>query len=177
MLKKYLNTNEANVSSLLNETNERIKPNNRKNSSHSPKNILTHTTHPLKSKNDASNESKESDNRDSKRYEWQCKLSENGCSDLVVELFMSDISNRIFKETLLLAIALLEGGNSLVQKTILNKLLNSPSSSERFFEVFYDKFQNALKEIKNVNSFMSNDLNESKKKKFFNFHFSLGFNF
>ena len=49
------------------------------------------------------------------RYEIQCELNDQGASDLVVDLFMSDSSNKIFKETVLLAIALLEGGNTQVQ--------------------------------------------------------------
>lgn len=57
----------------------------------------------------------EQDDRDVKRYEIQCELNNQGASDLVVDLFMSDISNKVFKETVLLAIALLEGGNTQVQ--------------------------------------------------------------
>ena len=50
-----------------------------------------------------------------KRLEIQCELNAQGASDLVVDLFMSDISPKVFKETVLLAIALLEGGNTNVQ--------------------------------------------------------------
>lgn len=57
----------------------------------------------------------EQDDRDVKRYEIQCELNNQGASDLVVDLFMSDISSKVFKETVLLAIALLEGGNTQVQ--------------------------------------------------------------
>lgn len=49
------------------------------------------------------------------RYEIQCELNSQGASDLVIDLFMSDISPKVFKETVLLAIALLEGGNTHVQ--------------------------------------------------------------
>ena len=57
----------------------------------------------------------EQDERDLRRYEIQCELSMQGASDLVVDLFMSEISNKVFKENVLLAIALLEGGNTQVQ--------------------------------------------------------------
>lgn len=57
----------------------------------------------------------EEDERDLKRYEIQCELNSQGASDLVIDLFMSDISNKVFKESVLLGIALLEGGNTQVQ--------------------------------------------------------------
>ena len=57
----------------------------------------------------------EEEERDLRRYEIQCELNSQGASDLVVDLFMNDISNKVFKETVLLAIALLEGGNTQVQ--------------------------------------------------------------
>ena len=60
----------------------------------------------------------EQDERDLRRYEIQCELSMQGASDLVVDLFMSEISNKVFKENVLLAIALLEGGNTQVQVSI-----------------------------------------------------------
>lgn len=66
----------------------------------------------------------EQDERDQKRYKIQCELSAQGASDLVVDLFMSEISNKVFKENVLLAIALLEGGNTQVQVTRLNWLIN-----------------------------------------------------
>ncbi len=49
------------------------------------------------------------------RLEIQCELNAQGASDLVVDLFMSDVSLKVFKETVLLSIALLEGGNTNVQ--------------------------------------------------------------
>lgn len=58
------------------------------------------------------------DERDIRRYEIQCELNNQGASDLVVDLFMSEISNKVFKENVLLAIALLEGGNTNVQVKI-----------------------------------------------------------
>ncbi len=57
----------------------------------------------------------EEDELEARRYEIQCELNNQGASDLVVDLFMSDTTNKVFKETVLLAIALLEGGNTQVQ--------------------------------------------------------------
>lgn len=53
--------------------------------------------------------------RDKRCKEIQHELNEQGACDFVVDLFMSDTSNKIFKENILLGIALLEGGNSEVQ--------------------------------------------------------------
>lgn len=66
----------------------------------------------------------EQNEKDLQRYEIQCELNQQGASDLVVDLFMSDISNKVFKENVLLAIALLEGGNTQVQVSDLNHYSN-----------------------------------------------------
>jgi hypothetical protein len=55
------------------------------------------------------------DEKDLKLHEIQCELNVQGASDLVIDLFINDSSNKIFKENVLLAIALLEGGNTQVQ--------------------------------------------------------------
>lgn len=47
--------------------------------------------------------------------EVQCHLDREGASDLVIDLIMNAVSDRIFQESILLAIALLEGGNSVIQ--------------------------------------------------------------
>lgn len=49
------------------------------------------------------------------RHKTQCNLNEQGASDLVIDIFTNDVSNFVFKETVLLSIALLEGGNTEVQ--------------------------------------------------------------
>ena len=54
------------------------------------------------------------------RLEIQCELNAQGASDLVVDLFMSDVSLKVFKEAVLLSIALLEGGNTNVQVGLNN---------------------------------------------------------
>jgi hypothetical protein len=105
----------------------------------------------------------EQDERDLRRHEIQCELNSQGASDLVVDLFMSDISNKVFKENVLLAIALLEGGNTQVQKTIYTRLTHE-KSSEKFCKTFHDRIEVALREIKNANSFMSGDINDGNYK-------------
>jgi hypothetical protein len=47
----------------------------------------------------------------------QNELNKQGASDLVVELFMSESPLNILEESVNLAIALLEGGNTEVQVT------------------------------------------------------------
>lgn len=101
----------------------------------------------------------EQDERDIRRLEIQYELNAQGASDLVIDLFMSDISNKVFKESVLLAIALLEGGNTQVQKTMYSRLI-SDKNSEKFCKSFHDRIETAQKEIKNLNSFMSSDIND-----------------
>lgn len=60
--------------------------------------------------------------RDRQCKEIQHELNEQGACDFVIDLFMSDTSNKIFKENILLGTALLEGGNSEVQVMKLTKL-------------------------------------------------------
>lgn len=54
--------------------------------------------------------------------EVQCHLDKEGASDLVIDLIMNTTSDRVFQESILLAIALLEGGNTTIQvrKAALN---------------------------------------------------------
>ncbi|CAF0720089.1 unnamed protein product [Brachionus calyciflorus] len=106
----------------------------------------------------------EEDERDLKRYEIQCELNNQGASDLVIDLFMSDITNKVFKESVLLSIALLEGGNTQVQKTIFTRLM-SEKNSEKFCKSFHDRIEVAQKEIKNLNSFMSTEITDVSKIK------------
>lgn len=50
--------------------------------------------------------------------EVQCHLDREGASDLVIDLIMNATSDRIFQESILLAIALLEGGNPVIQVSL-----------------------------------------------------------
>ena len=48
-------------------------------------------------------------------FEMQCRLDNCGASDLIVDLIMAQPNHRVFLEVLELAIALLEGGNYVIQ--------------------------------------------------------------
>lgn len=64
--------------------------------------------------------------------EVQCHLDKEGASDLVIDLIMNAASDRIFQESILLAIALLEGGNTVIQVRwgLLGSRVHSTNSGE-----------------------------------------------
>lgn len=77
-------------------------------------------------------------------YEVQNMLDREGAGDLVVELVMNSThSPTIFMESVELGIALLEGGNNVIQRGMFNKFLGiDPTSTKAgFFRVFYDKMK------------------------------------
>ena len=85
---------------------------------------------------------------DSKLEIVQEHLDRIGASDLVAELIIKfSQSVNVFMEAVHLGIALLEGGNSVIQKSLLTKLQSSDSSSV-FFKVFYETMGEAQSEIK-----------------------------
>lgn len=68
-------------------------------------------------------------------HEVQVHLDKEGASDLVVELVIKSVNSpSIFEESVELGIALLEGGNSIIQKSMFNKLLGG-DLSQSFFKV------------------------------------------
>uniref|UniRef100_A0A8D2Q957 Inositol 1,4,5-trisphosphate receptor n=1 Tax=Varanus komodoensis TaxID=61221 RepID=A0A8D2Q957_VARKO len=75
--------------------------------------------------------------------EVQCHLDKEGASNLVIDLIMNATSDRVFHESILLAIALLEG--------------------EKFFKVFYDRMKVAQQEIKATVTVNTSDLGNKKK--------------
>ncbi|XP_038054419.1 inositol 1,4,5-trisphosphate receptor isoform X2 [Patiria miniata] len=79
--------------------------------------------------------------------EVQCQLDKEGASSLVIDLVIKNSSNRVFLESVELGIALLEGGNTNIQKSIINCLM-SDKNSEKFFKVFFDRMREAQAEIK-----------------------------
>ncbi|XP_022242608.1 inositol 1,4,5-trisphosphate receptor type 1-like [Limulus polyphemus] len=89
--------------------------------------------------------------------EVQCHLDREGASNLVVELIMVNPNHSIFLESVELGIALLEGGNSVIQKSIYQKL-TSGNNSEKFFKVFFDKMKEAQQEIKSTVTVNTADL-------------------
>ena len=91
----------------------------------------------------------------------QCHLDREGASNLVVELIMSNPNYSIFVESVELGIALLEGGNSAIQKSIYQKLIQG-NNSEKFFKVFNDKMKFAQQEIKSTISVNTSDFHKSE---------------
>jgi len=65
----------------------------------------------------------------------QSHLDREGGSDLVVELVIKSVhSPSIFVEAVELGIAMLEGGNSIIQRSMYTKLLGG-DLSQAFFKV------------------------------------------
>ncbi|KAL1493193.1 hypothetical protein ABEB36_011294 [Hypothenemus hampei] len=91
-------------------------------------------------------------------HEVQVHLDKEGASDLVVELVIKSVNSpSIFEEAVELGIALLEGGNSIIQKSMFNKLLGG-DLSQSFFKVFYDKMRDSQSEIKSTVSVNTSDM-------------------
>jgi hypothetical protein len=85
----------------------------------------------------------------------QEKLNRIGVSEMIVTVVKKGTSTPVFMEVMLLAQALLYGGNTAVQQSIF-ELLRKPSSEKFFFEVF-TRINNAHIELKNSTaSFFTN---------------------
>ncbi|XP_071054904.1 inositol 1,4,5-trisphosphate receptor isoform X3 [Onthophagus taurus] len=91
-------------------------------------------------------------------HEVQTHLDKEGASNLVVELVIKSVhSPSIFEEAILLGIALLEGGNPIIQKSMYKKLLRG-EFSQSFFKVFYEKMRDAQQEIKSTVTVNTSDM-------------------
>uniref|UniRef100_A0A672JC27 Inositol 1,4,5-trisphosphate receptor n=1 Tax=Salarias fasciatus TaxID=181472 RepID=A0A672JC27_SALFA len=77
----------------------------------------------------------------------QCLLDNVGTTDLVIDLIVNTKNDRVFEESILLGIALLQGGNTQIQNSFYNQLYKQ-KKSERFFKVFYDRMRLAQQEIR-----------------------------
>ncbi|KAK6303912.1 hypothetical protein J4Q44_G00263660 [Coregonus suidteri] len=77
----------------------------------------------------------------------QCRLDREGGTKLFTDLIMSTKNNKIFQESIQLAICLLEGGNTEIQNSFY-KLMMGDNKSEKFFKVLYDLMRNAQMDIK-----------------------------
>ncbi|XP_071082812.1 inositol 1,4,5-trisphosphate-gated calcium channel ITPR1-like isoform X3 [Haliotis cracherodii] len=82
-------------------------------------------------------------------HDVQCHLDREGASDLVVDIIIRNTSNRIFLETVELGIALLEGGNIVIQRSLMSRL-RTDKNTEKFFKVFHDRMKEAEQEIRNT---------------------------
>ncbi|XP_018115017.1 inositol 1,4,5-trisphosphate receptor type 1 S homeolog isoform X6 [Xenopus laevis] len=92
----------------------------------------------------------------------QCHLDKQGASDLVIDLIMNATSDRVFHESILLAIALLEGGNTTIQHSFFSRLTED-KKSEKFFKVFFDRMKVAQQEIKATVTVNTSDLGSKKR--------------
>ncbi|XP_041446733.1 inositol 1,4,5-trisphosphate receptor type 1 isoform X2 [Xenopus laevis] len=92
----------------------------------------------------------------------QCHLDKQGASDLVIDLIMNATSDRVFHESILLAIALLEGGNTIIQHSFFCRLTED-KKSEKFFKVFFDRMKVAQQEIKATVTVNTSDLGSKKR--------------
>jgi len=90
-------------------------------------------------------------------HEVQVYLDREGASDLVAELVMKSItlSPNVFMEAVQLGIALLEGGNPVIQQSLFTKLQSSETNTSVFFKVFYDKMREAQAEIRSTMSLVN----------------------
>ncbi|XP_061578118.1 inositol 1,4,5-trisphosphate receptor type 2 [Cololabis saira] len=89
----------------------------------------------------------DSDKPGSSIGEIQCLLDSVGASELVIDLIVNTKNDRVFEESILLGIALLQGGNTQIQISFYNQLYKQ-KKSERFFKVFYDRMRLAQQEIR-----------------------------
>lgn len=62
---------------------------------------------------------------------------------------MTNANHKVFMETVGLGIALLEGGNGVIQKSLYSRL-TCDKNSEKFFKVFFDRMTSAQNEIKST---------------------------
>lgn len=121
--------------------------------------------------------------------EIQCQLDNVGTSELVIDLIVSTKNDRVFEESILLGIALLQGGNTQIQVGVAQilhrpprthsdfRLIASPppqqnsfysqlykqKKSERFFKVFYDRMRLAQQEIRATVSVNMFELSSRKR--------------
>ncbi|ESN92215.1 hypothetical protein HELRODRAFT_194356 [Helobdella robusta] len=80
-------------------------------------------------------------------HDVQCYLDSQGTTDLVIDLIIKNYSNKSFQEAIELGIALLDGGNGVIQKSFFERLTYE-KNSEKFFKVLYDRIRDAHTEIK-----------------------------
>uniref|UniRef100_A0A3Q3KDU2 Inositol 1,4,5-trisphosphate receptor n=1 Tax=Monopterus albus TaxID=43700 RepID=A0A3Q3KDU2_MONAL len=77
----------------------------------------------------------------------QCRLDREGGTKLFTDLVMSTKNDKIFQESIQLAICLLEGGNTEIQNSFY-KLMKGDNKSEKFFKVLHDRMKEAQTDIK-----------------------------
>ncbi|XP_028925641.1 inositol 1,4,5-trisphosphate receptor type 3 [Ornithorhynchus anatinus] len=93
----------------------------------------------------------------------QCRLDKEGATKLVSDLIMSTKNEKIFQESIGLAIRLLDGGNTEIQKSFYN-LMMSDKKSERFFKVLHERMKRAQQETKSTVSVNMSDLGSQPRE-------------
>ncbi|ELW69529.1 Inositol 1,4,5-trisphosphate receptor type 3 [Tupaia chinensis] len=93
----------------------------------------------------------------------QCRLDKEGATKLVCDLITSTKNEKIFQESIGLAIRLLDGGNTEIQKSFYN-LMMSDKKSERFFKVLHDRMKRAQQETKSTVAVNMNDLGSQPRE-------------
>uniref|UniRef100_A0A8D3D0M0 Inositol 1,4,5-trisphosphate receptor n=1 Tax=Scophthalmus maximus TaxID=52904 RepID=A0A8D3D0M0_SCOMX len=104
----------------------------------------------------------DSDKPGSNIVEIQCLLDNVGASELVIDLIVNTKNDRVFEESILLGIALLQGGNTQIQNSFYAQLYKQ-KKSERFFKVFYDRMRLAQQEIRATVSVNMFELSSRKR--------------
>ncbi|XP_057607184.1 inositol 1,4,5-trisphosphate receptor type 3 isoform X4 [Chionomys nivalis] len=93
----------------------------------------------------------------------QCRLDKEGATKLVCDLITSTKNEKIFQESIGLAIRLLDGGNTEIQKSFYN-LMMSDKKSERFFKVLHDRMKRAQQETKSTVAVNMSDLGSQPRE-------------
>ncbi|KAL7671241.1 hypothetical protein ACOME3_006142 [Neoechinorhynchus agilis] len=91
----------------------------------------------------------------------QLELDKHGASALVTEMFLNDLNDEIFDQAVDLSIALLEGGNQVIQASVYRCLRAAGARSERFFKTFYDRLSTAQRILQNQLSVPGNETTTS----------------
>ncbi|KFO23129.1 Inositol 1,4,5-trisphosphate receptor type 3 [Fukomys damarensis] len=97
------------------------------------------------------------------KYGDRCRLDKEGATKLVCDLITSTKNEKIFQESIGLAIRLLDGGNTEIQKSFYN-LMTSDKKSERFFKVLHDRMKRAQQETKSTVAVNMNDLGSQPRE-------------
>uniref|UniRef100_A0A0F7ZAC3 Inositol 1,4,5-trisphosphate receptor n=1 Tax=Crotalus adamanteus TaxID=8729 RepID=A0A0F7ZAC3_CROAD len=93
----------------------------------------------------------------------QCRLDREGATKLVSDLIMNTKNEKIFQESIRLAIRLLDGGNTEIQKSFYN-LMTSDKKSEKFFKVVHDRMKKAQQEVKSTVTVNMNDIGNKPRE-------------
>uniref|UniRef100_A0A8C6XGN9 Inositol 1,4,5-trisphosphate receptor n=1 Tax=Naja naja TaxID=35670 RepID=A0A8C6XGN9_NAJNA len=95
----------------------------------------------------------------------QCRLDREGATKLVSDLIMNTKNEKIFQESIRLAIRLLDGGNTEIQKSFYN-LMTSDKKSEKFFKVVHDRMKKAQQEVKSTVTVNMSDIGNKPREEF-----------